>query len=109
MVKAQAESSPTVPNTDNDVNIKLNEEFLMESCSNTYCEMYDEDVVDHIAKVLKILDLIKTPNVDTYQLRMKEELVEKFFCKFYPQSRDGEDEIVSGDDNSGRDPLEFIS
>ncbi|GJX99056.1 retrovirus-related pol polyprotein from transposon TNT 1-94 [Tanacetum coccineum] len=98
------------------------------------CATYDEDVADHIAKVLEILDLIKTLNVDTYRLRMKvfplsladdvrqwwindrdgkittwEELVEKFFYKFYPLSRDGEDEIMSDDDNSRRDPLEFIS
>nr|GFB34241.1 hypothetical protein [Tanacetum cinerariifolium] len=107
------------------MNTKLNEEFLTELHSNVYCGTYDEDVVDHIAKVLEILNLIKTPNVDTYRLRMKvfplsladdvrqwwiyegdgkittwEELVEKFFCKLYPLSRDGKYEMVSNDDNS---------
>ncbi|GJX57950.1 hypothetical protein Tco_0289340 [Tanacetum coccineum] len=96
--------------------------------------MFDEDVVDHIAKVLEMLDLIKIPNVDSHRLRMKvfplsladdarqwwinkgdgkittwKELVEKFFCKFYPLSRDGEDEILEEADNWGLDPLEFIS
>ncbi|GJW68904.1 ribonuclease H-like domain-containing protein [Tanacetum coccineum] len=77
--------------------------------------MFDEDVVDHIAKVLELLDLIKIPGVDSHRLRIKvfplsladdarqwwinkgeriittwEELVEKFFCKFYPESDDGE-------------------
>ncbi|GKF26770.1 hypothetical protein Tco_0082664 [Tanacetum coccineum] len=77
-----------------------------------------EDVVDHIAKVLKMVDSIYVPGVDSHQLRMKvfplsladdgkewwisdeneniitsEELVEKFFCRFYPESYDGEDDI----------------
>ncbi|GJW55077.1 hypothetical protein Tco_0099162 [Tanacetum coccineum] len=38
-----------------------------------------------------------------------EELVEKFFCKFYPESHDGEDEMLDERDNWGIDPLEFIS
>ncbi|GJY15504.1 hypothetical protein Tco_0385926 [Tanacetum coccineum] len=96
--------------------------------------MFDEDVVDHIAKVLELLDLIKIPGVDSHRLRMKvfplslpdgarqwwinegeekittwEELVEKFFCKFYPKSHEGEDEMLDEGDNWGIDPLEFIS
>ncbi|GJU51003.1 hypothetical protein Tco_1220558 [Tanacetum coccineum] len=38
-----------------------------------------------------------------------EELVEKFFCKFYPESHDGKDEMLDEGDNWGIDPLEFIS
>ncbi|GKC79668.1 hypothetical protein Tco_1130442 [Tanacetum coccineum] len=38
-----------------------------------------------------------------------EELVEKFFCRFYPDSYDGEEEILDEGDNWGIDPLEFIS
>ncbi|GKA42077.1 zinc finger, CCHC-type containing protein [Tanacetum coccineum] len=96
--------------------------------------MFDEDVVDHIAKVLELLDLIKIHGVDSHRLRMKvfpllladdarqwwineregkittwEELVEKFFCKFYPESHDGEDEMLDEGDNWGIDPLESIS
>ncbi|GJS53104.1 hypothetical protein Tco_0626466 [Tanacetum coccineum] len=116
------------------MNIKLSEEFLKELRSNAYYGMFDKDVADHIAEVLEILDLIKIPNVDIYRLCMKvfplsladdarrwwidegdgkittwEELVEKFFCKFYPLSRDGKDEMLDEGDNSGVDLLEFIS
>ncbi|GJZ20674.1 hypothetical protein Tco_0557264 [Tanacetum coccineum] len=91
------------------MNIELNEEFLLRLRSNAYYGTFDEDVVDHISKVLEMLDLIKIPNVDSYRLRMKKELVEKFFCKFYPLSRDGKDEILEEGDNWGLNPLEFIS
>ncbi|GJU86311.1 hypothetical protein Tco_1293857 [Tanacetum coccineum] len=124
MENAQADSNPTETNTNDDMNIKLSKEFLMELKSNAYHEMFDEDVVDHIAKVLEILDLISIPGVDSHQLRMKvfplsladdarqwwinegegkittwEELVENFFCKFYPESHDGEDEMLDEGDN----------
>ncbi|GJR86167.1 hypothetical protein Tco_0210178 [Tanacetum coccineum] len=89
------------------MNIKLSEEFLMKLRSNAYYGTFDEDMVDHIAKVLEMLDLIKIPNVDSHRLCTKE-LVEKFLCKFYPLSRDGEDEILEEGDNSGLDLLEFI-
>ncbi|GJU17390.1 hypothetical protein Tco_1145356 [Tanacetum coccineum] len=68
---AQAESNPTEPNTDDDINIELSKEFLMELKNNAYHGMFDEDVVDHIAKVLELVDLIKIPGVDSHQLRMK--------------------------------------
>ncbi|GJU97536.1 hypothetical protein Tco_1326807 [Tanacetum coccineum] len=69
--KAQAESSLAKPNTNDDMNIELGKEFFIEIRSNAYHGMFDEDVVDHIAKILEILDLIKIPNVDTHRLRMK--------------------------------------
>ncbi|GKE14096.1 hypothetical protein Tco_1421673 [Tanacetum coccineum] len=50
MEKAHAELNPVKPNTDNDMNIKLNKEFFMEFRSNAYHRMFDKDVVDHIAK-----------------------------------------------------------
>ncbi|GKD99195.1 hypothetical protein Tco_1383092 [Tanacetum coccineum] len=81
-----------------------------------------------------MIDLIYIPGVDSHQLRMKifplsltddakqwwinegegkitvwEELVKKFFCKFYPDSYDGEEEMLDEGDNWGIDPLEFIS
>ncbi|GJV75668.1 hypothetical protein Tco_1507252 [Tanacetum coccineum] len=37
-----------------------------------------------------------------------EELVEKFFSKFYPDSYDGEDEMLDKGDNWGIDLLEFL-
>ncbi|GKD29211.1 hypothetical protein Tco_1239989 [Tanacetum coccineum] len=120
--KAQTESN--LSNTNDDMNIELNKEFLMELKSNAYHGMFDEDVVDHITKVLEILDLINILGVDSHQLRMKvfplsladdarqwwidegegkittwEELVDKCFCKFYPDSRDGDDEMLDEGDN----------
>nr|GEV45260.1 hypothetical protein [Tanacetum cinerariifolium] len=84
--------------------------------------------------VLEMLDLINIPGVDSHQLRIKvfplsladdarqwwineeeeknttwEELIEKFFCKFYPESYDGEEEILNEGNKWGTDPLEFIS
>ncbi|GKC93417.1 hypothetical protein Tco_1158859, partial [Tanacetum coccineum] len=101
---------------------------------NAYHEWIDEDVVNHIAKVLEMIDLIYIPGVDSHQLLMKvfplsladdaqqwwinkgegkitiwEELVEKFFCKFYLKSYEGEEEMLDEGDNWGIDPLEFIS
>ncbi|GKA36711.1 hypothetical protein Tco_0723276 [Tanacetum coccineum] len=134
MEKAQTRSSLAKPITNDEMNIELGEEFLMKLRSNECYRMFDEDVFDHIAKVLEMLDLIKIPNVDSHRLRMKffplsladdarqwwidegdgkittwKELVEKFFCKFYPLSCDAEDEILEEGDNWGIDPLEFIS
>ncbi|GKC85373.1 hypothetical protein Tco_1141090 [Tanacetum coccineum] len=37
-----------------------------------------------------------------------EELVETFFCRFYPESYDGEDEMLEEGDNWGIDPVEFL-
>nr|GEY82388.1 hypothetical protein [Tanacetum cinerariifolium] len=76
--------------------------------NTAHLEMFNEDMGDHIAKVLEILDSIKILSVDSHRLRMKviplplvddskqwwisegdgkittwEELVEGFFCKFY--------------------------
>nr|GEW22159.1 hypothetical protein [Tanacetum cinerariifolium] len=84
--------------------------------------------------VIEMLDLVNIPGMDTHQLRMKvfplsladdarqwqinkeegkitawKEFVEKFFCKFYPESYDGEEEMLDEGDNWGIDPLEFIS
>ncbi|GJY67863.1 hypothetical protein Tco_0470845 [Tanacetum coccineum] len=117
MEKAPIESNLSI--TSNDINIELSKEFLVELRKNIYHGTYNEDVVDHIAKVLEMVDLIYIPVMDSHQLRMKvfplslvddtkewwisegdgkittwEELVEKFFCRFYLESYDGEDEII---------------
>ncbi|GKC02619.1 hypothetical protein Tco_0994229 [Tanacetum coccineum] len=121
-------------NVSNTLNIELSKEFLTELQDNAYHRIHHEDVVDHIAMVLELLDLINIPGVDSHQLRMKifplsladdarqwwinegegkittwEELVEKFFCKFYPESYDGEEEMLDEGNNWGIVPLEFIS
>ncbi|GJX29217.1 hypothetical protein Tco_0237296 [Tanacetum coccineum] len=132
IVNAQNESNLSI--TSNDINMELSNEFLVELRKSAYHGWIDEDVVNHIAKVHEMVDLIYVPGVDSHQLRMKvfylslagdarqwwinggegkitvwEELVEKFFCKFYPESYDGEEEILDEGDNRGIDPLEFIS
>ncbi|GJY46787.1 hypothetical protein Tco_0435850 [Tanacetum coccineum] len=81
-----------------------------------------------------MVDLIYVPGMDSHQLRMKvfplsladdakewwisegdgkittwEELVEMFFCRFYPESYDGEDGMLDEGDNWGIDPIEFLS
>ncbi|GKA98548.1 hypothetical protein Tco_0826485 [Tanacetum coccineum] len=71
MENTQAESDPTEPITVDNINFELNKEFLIELKNNAYHGMFDEDVVDHIAKVLELLDLIKIPGVDSHRLRMK--------------------------------------
>ncbi|GJZ33069.1 hypothetical protein Tco_0578505 [Tanacetum coccineum] len=134
MNEAQTESNLSITNTNNDTNIKLSKEFLTELQNNEYHGIHHEDVVDHIAMVLEMLDLINIPGVDSHQLRIKvfplsladdarqwwinegegkittwEELVEKFFCKFYPKSYDGEEEMLDEGNNWGIDPLKFIS
>ncbi|GJT71860.1 hypothetical protein Tco_1031146 [Tanacetum coccineum] len=132
MEKYQIESNLSI--TSNDINNELNKEFLEEIQMNAYHRWIDEDIVNHIAKVLEMVDLIYVPSMDSHQLRMKvfplllvndakqwwinegvgkitiwEELVEKFFCKFYPDSYNGEEEMVDEGDNWGIKPLEFIS
>ncbi|GKE92879.1 hypothetical protein Tco_1573974 [Tanacetum coccineum] len=102
------------------MDIILSKELLMEIQSNAYHGKFDEDVVDHVAKVLEILDLIKIPNVDTYKLRVKvfplslagdakqwwiDEwngkitawgiLVGRFFCKYFPLSRHGKNYVTN--------------
>nr|GEV34836.1 hypothetical protein [Tanacetum cinerariifolium] len=71
MEKAQTGSSLAKPITNDEMNIELSEEFLMKLRSNAYYETFNGDLVDHIAKVLEMLDLIKIPNVDSHRLRMK--------------------------------------
>ncbi|GKA43522.1 hypothetical protein Tco_0736246 [Tanacetum coccineum] len=121
------EKAPTKSNlsiASNNINIEPSKEFLVELRKNIYHGTYNEDVVDHIAKVLEMVDLIHIPGVDSHQVRMKvfplslgddakewwisegdgkittwEEFVEKFFCRFYPESYDGEDEILDEGDN----------
>ncbi|GKA11579.1 hypothetical protein Tco_0691125 [Tanacetum coccineum] len=76
---------------------------------NTYHGWIDEDAIDHIAKVLEIVDLFRVPDEGEGKIAVWEELVEKFFCKFYPDSYDGEDEMLDEGHNWGIDLLEFLS
>nr|GEX17080.1 hypothetical protein [Tanacetum cinerariifolium]GEX19295.1 hypothetical protein [Tanacetum cinerariifolium] len=71
MEKAQTESNLSITNTNDDMNIEFSKEILTELQSNAYHKKFDKDVVDHIGKVLEILDLIKILNVETDRLRVK--------------------------------------
>nr|GEY18335.1 hypothetical protein [Tanacetum cinerariifolium] len=71
MEKAQTKSNLSITITNNNMNIKLIKEFLTKLQNNAYHEMLNEDVVDHIAKVLEMLDLINIPGMDSHQLQMK--------------------------------------
>ncbi|GJU93998.1 putative ribonuclease H-like domain-containing protein [Tanacetum coccineum] len=57
--EARAEQNLAETNVDGNVKYELSEELLKELSSNTYSERVEEDVVDHISKVLEILDPIK--------------------------------------------------
>ncbi|GKA14941.1 hypothetical protein Tco_0694587 [Tanacetum coccineum] len=68
-----------------------------------------EDVVDHIAKVLKMVDLIYFHGVNFHQLRMK-----VFPLSLADDAKewwisDGEDEMLDEGENWGIDPPEFLS
>ncbi|GJW26662.1 hypothetical protein Tco_0040473 [Tanacetum coccineum] len=95
MEKSQSKSNLSI--TSNDIKIDLSKEFLVELRKNMYHGTHYEDVVDHIV-VMKMKKIITS-----------EELVEKFFCRFYPESYDGEDEMLDKGKNWWIDPLEFLS
>ncbi|GJT25988.1 hypothetical protein Tco_0895925 [Tanacetum coccineum] len=69
MEKAPTESNLSI--TSNNINIELSKEFLVELRKNMYHRTYNEDVIDQIAQVLKMGDLIYVPSADSHQLRMK--------------------------------------
>ncbi|GKA38628.1 hypothetical protein Tco_0731179 [Tanacetum coccineum] len=66
MEKAQSESYLSI--TSNDIKINLSKEFVEELQKNTCHEWIDKDVINHIAKVLEIVDLIRVPGTDSHQL-----------------------------------------
>ncbi|GJZ43400.1 hypothetical protein Tco_0590655 [Tanacetum coccineum] len=76
----------------NDINIELSMEFLVELRKNIYHETYNKDVVDHIAKNGGLVKEMK--KITTW-----EELVKKFFCRFYPESNDEEYEMLDEGEN----------
>ncbi|GJY42897.1 hypothetical protein Tco_0431110 [Tanacetum coccineum] len=65
-----------------------------------------EDLVDHIAKVLKMVDSIYVPGVDSHQLRMK-----VFPLSLADDAKEWwiKDEMLDEGENWGIDPLEFLS
>ncbi|GJT84851.1 hypothetical protein Tco_1066568 [Tanacetum coccineum] len=69
IMNAQNKSNLSI--TSNDINIELSKEFLEELQMNAYHGWIDEEVINHIAMVLKMIDSIYIPGVDSRQLRMK--------------------------------------
>ncbi|GJR10521.1 hypothetical protein Tco_0793173 [Tanacetum coccineum] len=104
--EARAEQNLAEPSIKINVKYELGEELLKEVRSNSYSGRVEEDVVGHIAKILEILDLIEVAdgNINTW-----EELVNKFFSKFYPLSYASNYDKMCEDDEEGLDPLEFIT
>ncbi|GKA77368.1 hypothetical protein Tco_0783829 [Tanacetum coccineum] len=51
--------------------MRTSKEFLVKLQENTYHGTLNEDVVEHIAKVLEMVDLIYAPGTDSHQLQMK--------------------------------------
>ncbi|GJS98787.1 hypothetical protein Tco_0819957 [Tanacetum coccineum] len=68
--KAQ-EQNLAEPRDESNVKFKLSKELLTELQNNTFSGKCEEDVIGHIGKVFKILDLAKIAGVDPFQLRMK--------------------------------------
>ncbi|GJW53498.1 hypothetical protein Tco_0097583 [Tanacetum coccineum] len=78
--KAQAESSLAKPNINKNVKIGLSKKYLMELRNNAYSgSEEEEDVVDHIAKVIEIIYSIKTTDG---------KLID-YACRFFPFSLTG--------------------
>ncbi|GJY06893.1 hypothetical protein Tco_0373947 [Tanacetum coccineum] len=127
------EQNLTKPREECNEEFEFSKELLTELQNNTFSERCEEDVIGHISKVLKILDLVKIAGVDPFQLRMKafplsllkdakkwwinegdgnistwEELVKKFFKKFYPLTCASNYDKMCDDDEEGCDPFEFI-
>ncbi|GJT23897.1 hypothetical protein Tco_0893834 [Tanacetum coccineum] len=70
MEKAQTESNLSI--TSNNINIELGKDFLEELQKNAYHGWIDEDVMDHIAKVLEMIDLIYIPVIMKYMVKLYE-------------------------------------
>ncbi|GKF84124.1 hypothetical protein Tco_0249022, partial [Tanacetum coccineum] len=57
--------------TSNDIKIELNKDILVELQKNMYHGTHNEDVVEHIAKALKMVDFLYVLGADSHQLQMK--------------------------------------
>ncbi|GJZ54980.1 hypothetical protein Tco_0610173 [Tanacetum coccineum] len=112
--------------------LKIDDEFLKILQDNAFNGMDRGDVIDHVAKVLKITEWIKMPNVEQNELRLHvflkslsgdaetwwnneingttitwSELNHKFFHQYYPLSHSCNSKIPDDLDN-GTDYFEFM-
>ncbi|GJT21755.1 hypothetical protein Tco_0891692, partial [Tanacetum coccineum] len=69
-VQAYYVSNSTTPRFDDNAKFELGVEFLKILQDNAFNRINGDDVVDHTAKFLAILELIKIPNIDPNQLRL---------------------------------------
>ncbi|GJX10971.1 hypothetical protein Tco_0200830 [Tanacetum coccineum] len=78
-------------NTPDAIPFELNETILEELHNNAFFGYpTDEDVVEHIIKVLEILDLLHIPDNECHGIiNTWDDVVRKFFHRFYPDSRVG--------------------
>ncbi|GJV74746.1 hypothetical protein Tco_1506330 [Tanacetum coccineum] len=103
--------NPVEPKSDKSVKMEINTELIMKLKNNTYNGVEANDAIDHITRFLQIINLVKTPNVNTEQLCVLTfpysltgkahrwwvqegnskitswvDIVDKFFYKYYPLS-----------------------
>nr|GEU34486.1 hypothetical protein [Tanacetum cinerariifolium] len=92
------------PFIENSVKFKFNKELLTELQNNTFSKRCEEDVIGHIGTDARKWWMNEGDgNITTW-----EELVKKFFKRFYPLSCASNYDKMCDNDEEGRDPLEFI-
>ncbi|GJW94632.1 hypothetical protein Tco_0174304 [Tanacetum coccineum] len=67
-VQADCDSKTIAPRFDKNAEFELGDEFLKILQDNAFNGINEDVVVNHTAKVLAILELIKIPNIDPNQL-----------------------------------------
>ncbi|GJY78075.1 hypothetical protein Tco_0483876 [Tanacetum coccineum] len=106
MEKAQAKSSPAKLKIDNNVKTELSKKHLKELRNNVYSGTEDEDVVDHIDKVLKISNLIKTPDMDTGRLGVMDGMTKKALWHYWLKEEEG-NELTDDAESSNEELKEY--
>ncbi|GKF87788.1 hypothetical protein Tco_0258665, partial [Tanacetum coccineum] len=84
-------TKPTIPKIGENDKVELSGELLNELRANVFSGGNDEELIDHIAKALKILELVKIPNVDPHQLRQHVFLISltRAASKWWKDAMDG--------------------
>ncbi|GKA86074.1 hypothetical protein Tco_0807785 [Tanacetum coccineum] len=80
------------------INIKLEHRekvFVITTLKNDLRNLKGKDIVDNATQVSNATTI--APRIE--EITTWEELVEKFFCRFYPESYDGEDEMLDEGEN----------
>ncbi|GKC89170.1 hypothetical protein Tco_1149819 [Tanacetum coccineum] len=98
--EARVEQNLAEPSIESNMKYKLGEELLKELRSNSNSRRVEEDVVGSKKWWM---------NKGDGKINTWDELVNKFFSKFYPLSCASNYDKMCDDDEEGRDPLEFIT